>query len=114
MIRHKITQRTTLSVNESYDGETIEHKVHRIMNNGEAITDGAPLIYTERKDGVRPEYNIRTDRWEIANEAMNKVHKTEIAKRQQRIEERDKMKVVGGKDVQNDSGEMSGDSADTR
>lgn len=109
MIKHSITQKTSLSVNESFDGETIEMKVNRILNNGEAITDGAPLIYTERKDGVAPEYDIRTDRWDIANEAMNKVHKTEIAKRQQRIDEREKMKVVGGKDVQNDSLDISGD-----
>ena len=39
----------------------------------EPITDGAPIIFTEKKDGVRPEYNIRTDRWDIALDAMNKI-----------------------------------------
>ena len=32
-----------------------------------------PLIYTERKTGVNPEYNIRTDRFMIAMEAMGKI-----------------------------------------
>jgi hypothetical protein len=63
------------------EGEPIEHKVARVVKNGEPIKDGAPLVYTERKDGVNAAYNIRTDRWEIAADAMDKVHKTMIAKR---------------------------------
>ena len=39
----------------------------------ELIEDGAPIIYTERRDGVNPAYNIRTDRWEIAQNAMEQV-----------------------------------------
>lgn len=67
---------------ETFEGETIETKVNRIVNNGEPITDGAPIIYTERKDGVLPEYDIRTDRWEIAIEAMDKVNMDRMAKRE--------------------------------
>ena len=37
--------------------------------------DGAPIIYTERKDGVIPAYNIRTDKWDIALTAMDQVNK---------------------------------------
>ena len=58
--------RTTISRNESVDGESIENKFHRILNNKEPITDGAPLIFTERKDGVNPAYNIRTDRFLVS------------------------------------------------
>ena len=54
------------------------------MNNKEPIKDGAPLIYTERKDGVQPSYNIRTDRWDVAVEAMDKVTKSYHAKREER------------------------------
>ena len=57
------------------EGEYIEEKVRRITENGEPIEDGAPIIYTERKDGVNPAYNIRTDRWEIAQNAMEQVGK---------------------------------------
>lgn len=62
---------------ESFEGEPIEHKVRRILNNGEPIGDGAPLIYEEKKDGVNPDHDIRTDRWEVATEAMDKVHRFE-------------------------------------
>ena len=55
------------------EGEYIEKKVRRITENGEPIEDGAPIIYTERKDGVNPAHNIRTDRWDIAQDAMEQV-----------------------------------------
>lgn len=67
--------------NDSVEGETIEEKVNRIVNNKEPIKDGAPLIYTDRKEGVRAGYNIKTDRFEVAVEAMDKVNKSAIAKR---------------------------------
>ena len=81
MIKYKIKQRTTLKVNNSVEGETIEEKVRRIIENNEPISDTAPIIYTNRKDGVLPAYDIRTDRFDIAIEAMDKVTKTTIAKR---------------------------------
>lgn len=55
------------------EGEYIEEKVRRITENNEPIEDGAPIIYTERKDGINPAYNIRTDRWDIAQDAMEQV-----------------------------------------
>lgn len=85
--KNKITK-TSLKVNTSYQGERIEEKINRIVNNKEPITDGAPLIYTDRKDGVQPEYDIRTDRWEIAVDAMDKVTKSHQAKREERIGEK--------------------------
>ena len=33
---------------EFQDGESIENKVRRITENNEPITDGAPIIYTNR------------------------------------------------------------------
>ena len=59
--------------NETYEGESIEKKCARMIENNEPITDGAPLVYTERADGVRPEFNVRTDKWDIAQESMEKV-----------------------------------------
>lgn len=69
----------------TFEGETIEQKMRRAMDNQEPIKDGAPLIYTERKEGVRPEFNPRTDRFEIAVEAMDKVTKSKLAKRSAKI-----------------------------
>ena len=65
---------------EYQEGESIEAKVRRITENNEPITDGAPIIYTNRDDGVLPAYNIRTDRWEIAQQAMEAVNQANLAK----------------------------------
>lgn len=55
-------------------GESIEEKVRRVLDNNEPIEDSAPMIYTERKDGIQQEYNIRADKWDIAQEAMQQVN----------------------------------------
>lgn len=74
----------------TYEGESIENKVRRVVENKEPITDGAPIIYTEKKDGVLPQFNIRTDKWDIALEAMDKVQANRIAKSKQFMEELNK------------------------
>lgn len=71
---------------DKLEGEPIEKKVARIQNEKEPITDSAPLIFTERKEGVKAAYNVRTDRFEIAAEAMDKVSASHMAKRQERHE----------------------------
>ena len=81
MYRTQPTQETTIIVNESTEGETIEQKIERVVNNGEPITDGAPMVYTEREDGVLPAYDPRTDRFEIAVDAMDRVTASRLAKR---------------------------------
>lgn len=65
---------------ESFEGESIETKVAKLLENNEPITDGAPIIYTEKKDGVLPQYDIRTDKWEIALSAMDLANASKIAK----------------------------------
>ncbi len=92
---------------EKVEGETIEQKMERVLENKEPITDGAPEIFTERKQGVMSAYNIRTDRWEIACEAMDRVHGSNQARREEKAKEAD-MKVV---DKGNESSEGSGESA---
>ena len=62
------------------EGERIEQKVERLLSNKEPIKDGAPLVYTDKKDGVLPAYDIRTDRFEVAADAMDLVNKAKIAK----------------------------------
>lgn len=66
---------------QTIEGERIEDKMRRVIDNKEPITDGAPIIYTERKLGVLPAYNIRTDRWDIAQTAMEINQKAISAKR---------------------------------
>ena len=104
MYRVKRADETSLKVNTSYEGESIEQKVERIVNNKEPISDGAPLIYTDRKDGVRPETDIRTDKFEIAVEAMDKVSKSKLAKREEGLKP-----VKGGKSDEKSGGTGGGD-----
>lgn len=87
MYNKKKATRTSFQINGSVKGETIEKKMRRILNSNEPISDGAPLIYTERKDGVLPEYDIRTDRFEIAVEGMDMVTKSLLAKRNKFVQD---------------------------
>ena len=81
MIKQRITQTTPIERNVSIEGESIEEKVDRIVNNGEPIEDSAPIIWQERREGVLPEYNPRTDRFDLALDAMEAAAKSHIAGR---------------------------------
>lgn len=64
--------------NLTYQAEPREVKLRKIIN-GESndIEDGVfPTIYTEKKDGVKPEFDIRTDRFEIAIDAIDKINQS--------------------------------------
>lgn len=99
------TTQTSIKRNTSYQGERIEEKIARIVNNKEPITDGAPIIYTDRSEGTRAEYNIRTDRWEVAVDAMDYVTKSQLAKREQRLEAfKKKIEEANGKSSKKDGG----------
>ena len=65
---------------EYIEGERIEDKVARLFEENQPINDGAPLIYTEKKEGVLPAYNIRTDRFAIALDAMDKIGRSKAKK----------------------------------
>ena len=73
---------------EIYEGESIETKCARILQNKEPITDTAPIIYTAKEDGVLPAYNIRTDRFDIAMDAYDKITRSS-AKKEQAIKPED-------------------------
>lgn len=79
---YKITPRTPTSIlrTEIKIGETIEQKVTRLKDNEEPITDATRLIYTDYKDGVKPEYDIRTDKWDIAMTERDKTARNMAAK----------------------------------
>nr|DAV17275.1 MAG TPA: hypothetical protein [Bacteriophage sp.] len=65
---------------EIYEGESIETKCARILQDKEPITDTAPIIYTAKEDGVLPAYNIRTDRFDIAMDAYDKITRASAKK----------------------------------
>ena len=82
MTRRPIVQhpRSKIQINNLYEAEPLEVKLRRKMKGGkvdEEEGDGKTwaIAYTEKKDGVKPEYDIRTDRFEIARQAMETVEK---------------------------------------
>jgi len=78
--------KTTIKTETTLQGEYLFQKVQRVLANNEPIkADGISLIYTERKKGVLPETNVRTDRWEIATDAMGKVSASKLAKREEKF-----------------------------
>lgn len=85
------------------EGISIEQQLRDLVNNETSvgITETSPTIYTERKDGVMPEYNIRADKWDIAMEAMSKVSG------HWRTERADRLK---GLELQSSKSESSGES----
>lgn len=89
-----------LTINNSVQGEPLEQKIERMLNGKEPIKDGSPLIFTERKEGVRASTNIRTDRWLVAVEGADKIAKSYQARREERqkpkIEESAKTETTQG------------------
>lgn len=81
----------------TYEAEPREVKLRKIIN-GEACSmeDGVfPTIYTEKKDGVRPEYDIRTDRFEVAIDAMDKINQSAAAQIAKNKGETESVKTFG-------------------
>lgn len=101
-MRKKIKwHKTTINRNESYEGETIEEKIFRMINNGEEVGEPTtPITFTERKDGVIPTYNIRHDKWETVQEAMSRVGDVYEAKRAKNIEDREALKNLTTEETQ--------------
>ena len=84
MYQYKNINQGVIKYNKCQVGERLEEKIQRITSNKEPIKDGAPLIYTERKNGVMPEYNVKTDRFEVAVIDMDAVAKSNLEKREER------------------------------
>ena len=68
------------------DGTPIEKQIANAMSVQEPIDNSSPIQFTKRSDGVLPDFDIRTDKWEIAQKAMtavaDKVRQNRISKMQ--------------------------------
>lgn len=63
------------------DGQSIEEQMRIALKSGEPINATARIEYSNRGDGVLPQFDIRTDRFEYARMATDKVHATSYASR---------------------------------
>jgi len=71
---------TTLRVNNSYEGQTIEQFVRKIMKAGEPIGESTTGIYYAENDGVPFEVNVRTDRFDKALEIKEQGEREAVAR----------------------------------
>lgn len=78
---NNILRGNLIQKNDSYEAQSIEQKMKSILTTKEPIDASAPILYTERKDGVNQMYDIRSDRFDIALEAMDKITAQKLATR---------------------------------
>lgn len=76
--------RDSICTTENFEGESIEEKTAKITETNAPIEAISPMIYTERKDGVQAEYDIRADKWDIAQNAMDSIGKARQERRQKK------------------------------
>lgn len=79
------------------EGMTMEMLVGRFLNNQMDVERTQPLVYTERREGVMSGFDIRTDRFDIAIDAMDKSASSMKAKRES------KLNIVKDEDAKGDS-----------
>lgn len=85
MKKVKVPIRSLIKTTDAYECDRLELKLRRLIESKEPIDENVtvPLVYTERKDGVLPAYDIRTDRFDLAIMAMDAANKMRDAKRWQ-------------------------------
>ena len=72
--------KSKIRINNLYEAEPLEIKLRRKMKGGKVDEEEGEgktwaIAYTEKKDGIKPEYDIRTDRFEIARKGMETIEK---------------------------------------
>lgn len=68
-------------VNDTQEEDSLKIQLEKVKTMGDQgfVTKG--LMYSERAEGVRPEFDIRTDKWEVAEKAAIRAGNAEIALR---------------------------------
>lgn len=83
MIRGEVNGIIMSDKQQLFEGQTLEEMIFKMMQQGAMIEASSPIIYTERKDGINPLYDIRSDRFDLALEATSKIEQALKAKRVQ-------------------------------
>ena len=107
MARRNIIERTSIIRNDSKEGLTIETELFKISSQKEPMPErGAIEMITQRRSvGVEAGNNIRTDRFDVAIDAQDKVVRARIAKRDEAIKLKDSKdkKDIGGASQQSEN-----------
>lgn len=90
MIGHSTNRtETPLRGNPLYFGEAIEKTVSRIFEKGEIAEVDEQRMYTEGKEGVIAETDIRSDKFDMALDAVIKAQRT-VAQAKEKAKESEK------------------------
>lgn len=73
--------------NDTAEGESIERKVEKMFAGNETVDLVRSPIYQQRREGINPAYDIRTDRHEQLREAVEKSTEKYYEARQLRMDE---------------------------
>lgn len=63
--------KTTLNINESVQGRPLCETIGEMMENKEPLRATIPVEYTDPKVGSLPQFDPRTDRWDIMQDGMH-------------------------------------------
>lgn len=108
MRKKYVSKRSSLKRNDTKIGYSIEQEIRKKMEGEEIEMGQKPTIYTKREEGVIPIYNIRTDKWEVAQEAMDAVEGSRRARAKKAMEkptqeEIDALAVAQAKEANGDA-----------
>lgn len=81
MLKNKWPTKSRMKGVITEEGESLMNKLRKMTTEQEVPEEVLPIIYTDKADGVMAAYDIRTDRFEIGREAMEKIKSTEKKKR---------------------------------
>jgi hypothetical protein len=86
--------RTSINLNTSVEGETIEQQITRLLNDGAPVENDKIPIYTKPSEGVVYGTDIRGDKWEKSieisekiNADIDRIRKLKVVKKDENTEE---------------------------
>ena len=80
MKKAKLFTKSTINRRPTDTGLSIEDTIRRAIASNQPLEGNAPMIYTPASEGVKPEHDIRTDKQNLALDAMDKYQASETMK----------------------------------
>lgn len=98
--------------NTSYEAKPIERVIADRLDGDPIEVGGKALLYTMRDDGVLPETDIRTDKWAIAQDAIDTRERSTTVRGQAAKKAREEAKAAQAKaEAQAEIARLSGNAA---
>lgn len=79
-LKNKMTESIITVNRKKTEGLSLEQEIEQLIKSKQPLQGGATMIYTEKSKGVLPEYDIKTDRFDIAAETKHAATRRAIMK----------------------------------